>query len=462
MCRVDKFGMILDLKTFMPLLVLLLLTACGQAPQESISNTDAEIANLERQIESLKDRLAKVKSRIAELQIELGVGGEPVVQGGYRSAPEIIEELMGLNMTAANRRAVQRRLSFLFESLAKQGDTAIPHIRDFLRKMEDVDFIIDQRSENDIDKEKEHWRSRMVNVPLEFEYPPSLRIGLIDILAEIGGADAQDTIAEVLTSSGRGFEVAYSANKLRSMLGKDAYRDEALNVAHDLLTAPIEIIGGNKFDAASKQYLFTVLKMYGDKTFVQIAQGQLVNEEGRIDRSVLSYFENIGDGRAIDAVVQAMQSGQLREGDMREMARVAVQGVGQNNVQADSLFQDIMTSDQYSLDVKMETIRSMDNSEDLANMNKNEQATILQSRLDLMDRLQLGEDDIMARANEIYSGRVESKLENRGFDDERQYETMHSDFRKINDQVKREQRSGGGAPVKAPSGPTIITDRPGG
>ncbi len=356
--------MILDLKTFMPLLVLLLLTACGQAPQESISNTDAEIANLERQIESLKDRLAKVKSRIAELQIELGVGGEPVVQGGYRSAPEIIEELMGLKMTAANRRAVQRRLSFLFESLAKQGDTAIPHIRDFLRKMEDVDFIIDQRSENDIDKEKEHWRSRMVNVPLEFEYPPSLRIGLIDILAEIGGPDAQDTIAEVLTSSGRGFEVAYSANKLRSMLGRDAYRDEALNAAHDLLTAPVEIIGGNKFDAASKQYLFTVLKMYGDKTFVQIAQGQLVNEEGRIDRSVLSYFENIGDGRAIDAVVQAMQNGQLRESDMREMARVAVQGVGQNNVQADSLFQDIMTSDEYSLDVKMETIRSMDNSED--------------------------------------------------------------------------------------------------
>ena len=454
--------MILDLKNFMLLLMLLLLIACGQTPQDSISNTDAEIANLERQIESLKGRLAKVKSRIAELQIELGAGGEPVVQGGYRSAPEIIEELMGLKMTAANRRAVQRKLSFLFESLAEQGDAAIPDIRDFLRKMEDVDFIIDQRSEKDIDKEKEHWRSRMVNVPLEFEYPPSLRIGLIDILAEIGGPDAQDAIAEVLTSSGRGFEVAYSANKLRSMLGGDAYRDEALNAAHDLLTAPIEIVGGNKFDAASKQYLFTVLKMYGDKTFVQTAQGQLVNEEGRIDRSVLGYFENIGGGKAIDAVVQAMQSGQLRESDMREMARVAVQGVGQNNVQADSLFQDIMTSDQYSLDVKMETIRSMDNSEDLANMNKNEQATILQSRLDLMDRLQLGEDDIMARANEIYSGRVEAKLENRGFDDERQYETMHSDFRKINDQVKREQRSVGGPPAKAPSAPTIITDRPGG
>ena len=454
--------MFLDLKTFISFLALLLLTACRQPPHDSISNTDAEIANLERQIESLKGRLAKVKSRIAELQIDLGTEGEPVVQGGYRSAPEIIEELMGLKMTAANRRAVQRRLSFLFESLAKQGDTAVPHIRDFLRRMEDVDFIIDQRSEKDLDKEKEYWRSRMVNVPMEFEYPPSLRIGLIDILADIGGPNAQDAIAEVLNSSGRGFEVAYSANKLRSMLGRDAYRDEALNAAHDLLTTPIEIVGGNKFDAASKQYLFTVLKMYGDKTFVQTAQGQLINEEGRIDRSVLSYFENIGGGRAIDAVVQAMQNGQLRESDMREMARVAVQGVGQNNVQADSLFQNIMTSDDYSLDVKMETIRSMDNSEDLTNMNKNEQASVLQSRLELMDRLQLGEGDIMARANEIYSGRVEAKIENRGFDDERSYDAMHSDFRRINDQVKREQRSVGGSPAKAPSVPTIITDRPGG
>ena len=447
--------MILERKLIVPLLVLFLLSACGQHPQKITSNLDSEIANLERQIELQKSRLAKAKSRIAELQIELGPDAELVVQGGYRSAPEIIEELMELKMTAA-RRVNQRRLGFLFESLAEQGDTAVPHIRDFLRKMEDVDFIIDQRSEKDIDKEKEHWRSRMVNVPLEFEYPPSLRIGLIEILAEIGGPDAQDAIAEVLTSSGRGFEVAYSANKLRSMLGKDAYRDEALNVAHDLLTDPIDIVGGNKFDAASKQYLFAVLKMYGDKTFVQTAQAQLINEEGRIDRSVLSYFENIAGGRAIDAVVQAMQSGQLRETDMREMARVAVQGVGQNNVEADSLFQDIMTSDQYSLDVKMETIRSMDNSEDLTNMDKSEQAAVLQSRLDLMDRIQLGEDDIMSRANEIYSGRIEAKLENRGFDDERRYDAMHADFRKINEQVKREQRSVGGTPVKAPSGPTII------
>lgn len=43
----------LDMKIFMPILVLSLLIACGQSPQKNTSNRDVEITNLERQIESL-------------------------------------------------------------------------------------------------------------------------------------------------------------------------------------------------------------------------------------------------------------------------------------------------------------------------------------------------------------------------------------------------------------------------
>ena len=343
--------------------------------------------------------------------------------------------------------------------MSEQGEAAVPHIREFLNRMEDVDFAV-QKSPKDKSSELNYWRTRMVHGPLDFEQPPSLRIGLIDILTEVGGKKAEEALAEVLSTTGRGFEIAYAAKKLQKWIGKDAYRDEALGAAHELLSEPIEVANGNKFDAASRQYLFMVLEMYGDKTFVQTAQGQLINEEGRIDRSVLSYFENIGDGSAIDAVVHAMQSGQLRESDMREMARVAVQGVGKNDAQADSLFQDIMTSDQYSLDVKMETIRSMDNAEDLTNMDKNEQATVLQTRLALMDTIQLGDDDIMSWANEIYYGRVESKIQGRGFDDEKAYDSMHDSFRKINEQVRRESR-GGNSGTEVNNQPTIIRGKPG-
>ena len=433
------------------ILALLIVTGCGSAPETGGSEED--VWTLEQERASLKSRLAAAHSRIDALRGELGQGDTTVAADGL-SVPEIIDELAATSLSAGNRRQAQRRIDYLFENLAEQGEQAVPYIRDFLNRMEDVDFGI-QKSPKDEAKELDYWRSRMVKVPLEFDNPPSLRIGLIDILAEIGGGKAKEAIAEVLTTTGRGFEIAYVARILRSMIGKDAYRDEALGAAHELLAEPIVVNNGNKFDAASRQYLFMVLEMYNDRTFIEIAKDQFINEEGRIDRSVLSYFKEIGDGRAIDAVVQAMKSGQLRESDMREMARVAVQAVGQNDAQADSLFQDIMTSDQYSLDVKMETIRSMDNSEDLTNMNKEEQASVLQSRLALMDTIQLGDDDIMSWANEIYSGRVESKIEGRGFDDEKAYETMHANFRKLRDQVNREQRSGERQQV-IPAGPTVV------
>ncbi|MEE2947124.1 MAG: hypothetical protein VX392_02285 [Verrucomicrobiota bacterium] len=431
--------------------LLLIVTGCGSAPETG--GPAGNVGALDQEAAALKSRLATAHSRIKAIRAELGEGDRPIPADGM-SVPEIIDELAATNLTAGNRRLARRRMDYLFENLAEQGEQAVPYIREYLNRMEDVDFGI-PKSPKDEAKELEYWRSRMVKVPLDFEHPPSLRVGLIDILAEIGGEKAQEAIAEVLITTGRGFEIAYAARKLRLMIGKDAYRDQALGAAHELLTEPIIVNNGNKFDAASRQYLFMVLEMYNDRTFIETAQDQLINEEGRIDRSVLSYFKEIGEGSSIDAVVEAMQSGQLRESDMREMARVAVQGVGQNDARADSLFQDIMTSDEYSLDVKMETIRSMDNSEDLTNMNKEEQANVLQSRLALMDTIQLGDDDIMSWANEIYSGRVEAKIAGRGFDDEKAYETMHADFRKLRDQVNREQRSGVRQQV-VPVGPTVV------
>jgi hypothetical protein len=437
---------------------IILMVGCGRAPIGDPSVDTDQIETLRKEAASLKSKLASTQSHIDNLRLELNNGDAQDVSGGL-SAPDILDELMEIKLTSGNRGRIQRRINFLFESLSQQGEVAVPHIREFLNRMEDVDFSV-PKSPKDESNELEYWRTRMVHGPLDFEQPPSLRIGLIDILAEVGGEKAEKALAEVLSTTGRGFEIAYTAKKLQKWIGKDAYRDEALGAAHELLGEPIDVANGNKFDAASRQYLFMVLEMYKDKTFVQTAQGQLIKENGKIDRSVLSYFENISEGGAIDAVVQAMQSGQLRESDMREMARVAVQAVGKNDAQADSLFQDIMTSDQYSLDVKLETIRSMDNAEDLTNMDKNEQATVLQSRLALMNTIQLGDDDIMSWANEIYSGRIESKIQGRRFDDEKAYESMHDSFRKINEQVRRESR-GANSGAEVNNQPTIIRGNPG-
>ena len=80
------------------------------------------------------------------------MGSTTVVAVGP-SADEILDELTNLKMTSANKKAMQRRISFLLESLKERGDASVPVIRDYLNKMEDVEFAV-ERSEEEVGKDE--------------------------------------------------------------------------------------------------------------------------------------------------------------------------------------------------------------------------------------------------------------------------------------------------------------------
>ena len=67
----------------------------------------------------------------------------------------------------------------------------------------------------------------------------------------------------------------------------------------------------------------------------------------------------------------------------------------------------------------------------------------------------------MSWANEIYFGRVESKIQGRGwpFDDEEAYESMHGTFRE--DRANRRGSRGGNSGAEVNNQPTIIRGKPG-
>ena len=275
---------------------VILAVGCGQAPDSGESSANsANIEALQKENASLKKQLADTRSRIDSLTAQLNGADAPVVDRGL-SAEEIIDELMNVKLTTKNRRAAERRVQFLFESLIQQGDAAVPHIRAFLNKMEDVEFTV-QRSEDEEEGRgrgrsrgndwAERLRGRTRGSSLDFEKPPSLRIGLMDALKEIGGSSAEVALGEVLSKTGRGFEVAYVAKAVRSMIGPDAFRDEAVAAAHELLSDPLEMPNPNSFDRNAKRYLYSVLEMYNDQTFIQSAQGLLVRDDGKIDDTVL-------------------------------------------------------------------------------------------------------------------------------------------------------------------------------
>jgi len=423
-----------------------LFVGCGKAPSTDGSAANAIQAEaLRKEVDSLKTKLANAQSRLDSLREQINDGGVPLSNGGM-SVPEILDELIEIKLSSKNRRSVQRRLSYLFESLALQGDAAVPLIREFLNKMEDVDFEVQREGESDEERSRRYSRFRAT---LNFSQPPTLRIGLIDMLAEIGGDHAEATIAELLSSTGRGFEIAYASKIIQGWLGKDAYRTEALAAAHELLLDPVEAVGGNHFDRLSKNYLFMVLDMYDDQTFIQSAQGMFINDDGRIDRTILDYYEDVGKVRALDAMVQAFRSGRVHEDDMDNLAEAASRYTG-INPQADQLFRDIMTGDQYNMETKMDAIRSFTQSDGDAStpgVPKN----VLQARLNLVNTLQYDESDLMGKGMALLALQLESQISGERTDERKMRDAASRLFRDMQKRESEERRSGQRTPSRQPT-----------
>ena len=469
-----------------------LFVGCGKATSTDGSAANATQAEaLRKEIASLKTKLANAQSRLDSLRDQLNGVDAPSVADGL-SAPEIIEELMEIKVSSENRRSIQRRIDYLLESLYEQGEAAVPHIREFLNKMEDIDFAVQRSGSRTIrfsmsgaafgggllltsdkgllltsDKgvlltsDKGVYRLELGDLKtelesrhratLDFEQPPSLRIGLIDILGEIGGNHAETALAEVLSTTGRGFEVAYTAKIIQRTIGNDAYRKEAIAAAHELLLDPIDVVGGNRFDRVSKQYLFMVLEMYNDQSFIQSAQGMFINEDGRIDRTILGYFEDVGKVRALDAMVQAFRSGQVVEDDMDNLAEAASRYVG-INPQADQLFRDIMTSNKYNMETKRDAIRSFTESDGDAST-PGVAPHVLQARLNLINTLQYDESDLMGKGMQLLSTRLESQITGKKMDERKAREAASRLFGELEKQESRERKSS----QKKPSAqPTIV------
>ena len=395
-----------------------LTTGCSQAPTGKSSGNADQLVALEKEISSLKTKLANAQSRIDGLRAQINSAGPAVADYGL-SVPEILEELVEIKMTSENRRTVQRRINFLLESLVEQGQASVPHIREFLNKMEDIDFVVERSDEEGRGRGRGSRGGRGGRTSMSFEQAPSLRIGLIDILKEIGGSSAEAALGEILTKTARGFEVAYTAKTVRDMIGSDAFRDEALDAAHALLNDPVEVSNPNSYDRNAKRYLFSVLEMYNDQTFIQSAQGLLVREDGKIDDTVLDYLGDVGKEGAMDTIYQAFSSGQVTDrGDLADLARAGVKFTG-SNPQANQMFKDIMSSDEYDMRVKWQALSEMDEAEDEAT---------LQVRLNLMQELQASGDDSTDKVVQMYTRQIEAKINGEEFDMRKEMRSLGTDF----------------------------------
>ncbi len=272
------------------------------------------------------------------------------------SAEEIIEELIQFKPAAEkSRNASTRRLIHRFESLNDMGPAALPAIEAFLAKNKDVEFQREGGPSNEGDRGRDRggdrggpppWAamfggaSRMPDA--DSLYPASLRLGLFEVARQIGGTEAEEILADVLSQTARGIEVAHLARVLDEMApGK--YRDRILAAARELLSNPPPA-GENpsRLDEMGRQYLFSLLSKYQDKSFADKAQEMLVSADGRVNNSALNYLTETLKDQSLPLLYKVYKDPTITN----NLAKVPVISAALNYVgqhpQADAMFKEIM------------------------------------------------------------------------------------------------------------------------
>src|SRR6185503_12087435 len=201
----------------------------------------------------------------------------------------IVARLRALRANAGVSSArMGRQIIYALEELIAIGPSALPAIREFLSRNEDVDYDLALAAQG---------KSQRGTVPNDFVLPPSLRFGLLDATRQIGGAEAEAILADILASTGRGVELAWLARVLQELV-PNKYRDVALTAARELLSRPLAS-AGSPLDRNDREHLFNVLSMYGDKSYVTTAQSQLVQADGVLDRNALRYLQQTLGSQAV-------------------------------------------------------------------------------------------------------------------------------------------------------------------
>jgi hypothetical protein len=315
---------------------------------------------------------------------------EKVIQMAAPAAPaeespsDILDDLINIKPSGSDRNTALRLVVFKLETLAQRGKAAVPAIRAFLGRDVDVDYstqsdpnqndpaqanATDNAANADTNSNantnggnnrrfgrggngggffggnfRSERRARDIeNLKTDWISPPSLRLGLIGTLKEIGGPESEQALADMLNSTGRGVEVAYLTVTLEE-IAPGKYRDAALKAAKYLLMNPPPLDSPDRLDELAKSYLYGVLEFYHDASFALNAQQMLVGADGRLDQDAMDYLSTVLKDQSVSALYAALQNPALtNQFDKLSLGREILNYAGQNET-ANTMFKDTLNS----------------------------------------------------------------------------------------------------------------------
>lgn len=345
--------------------------------EQAKTDWDEERAHLEQ-------LLAEARNKPAEIQTVYKPMPKSVTN---RLSPEqVIQRLIETKLNnEETRNDTFRRVIFLMQSLTEMGPYSLPAIRNFLAQNVDVDYTqYDVTAAGDTMRRarSEAFNSRSP-IRTQFLVPPSLRLGLFQVLGQIKGPEAERVLADMLSTTARGVEVAFLARVLQDVQ-PDTYVDDAVQAAQELLSNPPEIADGNRLDDHSKAYLYRVLVMFNDASFAQTAQSLVVTPHGSIDKHAIDYLKTVMKEHAMPAIAAAYNDPRITNRFSRaKLLNEAVIYAGAHK-DADAMFEDMALDKSISPGIRGYTLTTLAGN---SKIDPPSDPTVIRARIDFLEGL---------------------------------------------------------------------------
>ena len=367
---------------------------------------DEEKTRLDRDLKRARSQSPRVETVTETVEI-------PVA---HKASPQqILSKLTSLKPPAGETERIRalREIIHYLETLADLGEESLPHIRSFLAQ--NVDIPYERERERDREGENQgqggpggdgrgpggdRGPGDRVDMGMLFGngpgvqrtqnyYPYSLRLGLFDVLAKIGGSQAEQILLESLASTGRGVEVYH----LDSLLG-ERHKDAAIAAAKDLLANPLAVANPTRLDERSKDYCYEILRKYEDTSFLGTAKLLLIGANGRLDPAAFRYITRVEREAAMSTIYQTYRDPRLTNNlEKAALVNAAAQYAGPNPT-ANQLINEAVVTALQSMNQNRERGEGRDGREAGAALgvisrldNGELQPDVIQSRLALLNTL---------------------------------------------------------------------------
>ena len=312
--------------------------------------SEADNSKLEQQIADLRKQLNAAKAQAGRVEI---VETETFVEKLKEASPDkLIAALKLIQPSGETREKSMREVNYYMTSLTKIGERSVPAIDAFMETSEDVEYSknalnfrreseeaekAEARGEEGKTGTRDFLRSGFGSYFLSNAFkdmkrefiPQSMRIGLFFVLHDIDGAKAEAVLAKILSSTGRGLEVAF-LDMILSEMAPDLYREKVLEATHDLLSNG-PTVTSSLFDEASRMVLFAILIKYKDATFVDTAKTMIITPEGKVDGAAVNYLTSILGEKAVPLLYAKLKDESLTDdGDKMALGDAVLKHVGAN------------------------------------------------------------------------------------------------------------------------------------